>query len=285
MKRFHIIAAKNTNETGKVTQEYLEKSAEERGIELVHHYVEEFDFSKQYGLGSDDGIYRISADSRAVLIEKYLINKEVKTFYIRPESCIAKLDNVIEGTLVHEKHDLPIIKTIYSLTDNTELLQNYADALGGFPLVVKVAGGMRGVGVIKVDSLDALASLTDYLVRSPDRYVLREYIEHSKHARLIVLGDTVIASHLQDASGDFRSNVGDNIKREAMKFDKALEQAAINAVKTLGFEFGGVDILFEEGTDRAVIAEVNLPCYFARNTILDGTDISGAMIDYLVAKS
>ena len=60
---------------------------------------------------------------------------------------------------------------------------------------------------------------------------------------------------------------------------------AVKAVRSLGYEFGGVDILFEEETNNPYIAEVNFPCFFPTTQRLTNIDISGKMIDFLINKS
>jgi len=284
MKNLYLILRKNSNHT---TFDLLKKSAEEKGITVKQIHTDDFSFSQKPNLTHEDAIYRIAIDANSSLIEKYLINENTIGFYSNYLNCIGKLDNVIEYSLIHQKFNIPIIKTIFSVPTNKDHLKESIDELGGFPVILKTLGGMHGIGVMKIDSYDSLFSIIDYLENRGEKFVLRKFIEHEEQARIIVLGDKVIASHANFTSNDFRTNVGDNStrKRAVKSYDKKIHDMAVKAVQSLGYEFGGVDILFSKKTNEPHIAEVNFPCFFPRTQELTGVDIAGAMIDYLIDKS
>ena len=48
--------------------------------------------------------------------------------------------------------------------------------------------------------------------------------------------------------------------------------------------FGGVDIL-EHSSGRLYVLESNNPCYFASAQLAIGTDVSGAIVEYLLQKA
>lgn len=284
MKTLHLVTKKNTNGT---TFSLLKKSAEARGIAVVTIDTKEFDPDTRLKFTGDDLLYRITTDSRSCLVEKILINRDVTSFHSSYANCIGKLDNVLESTLMHQKNGLPIIPTILALPKNITQAQKHVKTLGGFPVVLKALGGMHGNGVVKIDSMDALATTLFSERNNPEGMIMRKFVRHREQARLIVLGDKVIASHANIAGKDFRTNFGDNSERirEVKTYDEKIRKIAVSAVKVLGLEFGGVDILFEEDTGKAYIAEVNFPCFFARTQQLTGIDIAGAMLDFLVRKS
>jgi ribosomal protein S6--L-glutamate ligase len=114
--------------------------------------------------------------------------------------------------------------------------------------------------------------------------VMKEYINTTSTARLIVLGDAVIDSIEYRANqDDFRSNEGHKPNVFRATFGNDVNDLAVRAVHALGLEFGGVDILLSD--TQPLVAEVNFPCFFRRCQMLTGTDISGMMVDYLVEKS
>lgn len=282
MKNLYLILRKDSNKT---TFDLLKKSAEERGINVKPIYTDDFDFTENILLTKNDALYRISTDKNSLLLEKFLINENVISFYSSLKECISKLDNVVEATLIHEKNNLPIIKTIFALTNNKSLLKKYAKKLDEFPLIIKSAGGQHGVGVIKIDSLESLYSVADYLHKQNDEFILRKFIDYREHARLIVLGDKVISSiEYKRVENDFRSNVGKKLTIVNKKFDPKIEEIAVRSVSVLGYEFGGVDILIDKN-GSPFIAELNFPCYFPRAQQSSNIDISGQMIDFLINKS
>ncbi len=117
--------------------------------------------------------------------------------------------------------------------------------------------------------------------------MLRKFIPHQYYGRLIVVGDAVVASNRTFVpKGDFRSNTADNIddNREPYTFSDELEAIVVRSVRSVGLEFAGVDLLFDD--DGSVyIAEVNFPCEFEYAQTITGIDVADYMIKHLVAKA
>jgi len=261
----------------------LEEVCKKRRIKFIKVVAEDFDYlADKPKRGSL--IYRATPGDRSRVVEKHILNSSIASFYTNYKFGI--YDRGSKSFIYNEKANLPSIKTIHDVS-NREKLVDYADSLGGFPVIVKILGGTHGIGVIRVDSKESLLSLADFLNKEGIYAIMRQYIKHRKQARLVVLGNEVIASHINFSSFDFRTNVGKNIhrKRESFVFPKKIQDIAIKAVKSCELEFGGVDILFEEETNEPHIAEINFPFYFPTTQKLTGVDIAGKMIDYLMEKS
>ncbi len=262
----------------------LTEAASKRNIVTTILSPETFDFTESWNLTAEDAVYRVGTDTGSQLIEKILINENVRAFYDHHKTTITPAENVIEASLIHQKQKLPIIKTVFSITKKTEKLKKYVEYLNGFPIILKSTGGSHGVGVIRIDSMQSLKSVVDVLLSLDTSYIMREYIEHETQPRLIVLGDKVLSSieYIRVAE-DFRSNAGSNLQGNPKEFDQHIQDIAVKAVQSLGFEFGGVDILINK-KGEPFIAEVNLPCAYHGVSMRTGYDISGAMIDYLINK-
>ncbi|MBI96138.1 hypothetical protein CL656_03240 [bacterium] len=283
MKNLHLILKKGNNQA---TLSLLLKSAKQRNLNVNIIYIEEFDFTQKINLNKNDLLYRISTSRKAQMVEKFLLNSEVTTFYKDNLRSISKYDNVIEATLMHEKANLPIIPTIYCLTNNKKILQKEVDHLGGFPIIIKAQGGQNGNGVMKIESIDSLKSILDYLLLEDKAYVLRKFIKHKEQLRLIVVDDKVVANHTNLATEDFRSNANIEKRQRIIKdYPQEIYDIGVKAINTCGFEFGAVDVLIEEETQKPYIAEVNMPAFFPRTQELTNIDISGQMLDYLIHKS
>lgn len=263
----------------------LKRSAAKKDIAVIPTYSNEFNFGRKYDLGSNDAIYRICDDKKSMLVEKYLMNHKVRSFYHQYQLCIAEPDNVMEATLILAEAGLPTVKTIFDLPDDKTRLKLYAEQLGGFPVIIKATGGSHGIGVMRIDSLPSLFSVADYLSVRNGQFVLRQYIDYTEHARLIVLGNKVVSSlEYKRVPGDFRSNIGNKLIVRPKKFSADIEKTAIKSVRILGYEFGGIDILVDKERNY-YITEINFPCYFPRAQKATGIDISGMMIDYLKNKN
>ncbi len=284
LKNLYLIFREGSNKT---TFKLLKESAEKRGIKINVFFSDKFDFSAKFNLTEEDGLYRIGSDKKSSLVEKYLINSNVTSLYSNYLFCVGKLNRNTGSSLIHQKYGLPIIKTILSITNDRELLKRYSEYLDGFPLIIKFMGGSHGVGIIKIDSFDSLVSIADFLYKNEGNFIMRSFIKHKEQARIIVLKEKVIASHTNIVTTDFRTNVGDIdlIERRFNNYDENIRKIAVKAVNSLGYEFGGVDILFDENTNEPFIAEVNFPCFFATTQKFSGVDISGAIVDYLIEKS
>jgi RimK family alpha-L-glutamate ligase len=232
-------------------------------------------------LGQDDLLYRISTSQQSAVLEKYLLLDKPTTFY---SSYLRSISDIGIKSLLLQHSNVPIPTTIYSTNKDKKYLQACVDSLGGFPVILKASGGSHGVGVMKLDSIDSLSSVLDFVSQDSD-VVLRQFIRAKSSARLIVLGKEVVDSiEYIVPKNDFRSNIGDDPIVRPQQFDTQVQEVAIKAVSALGLEFGGVDILLDE-KGKPYVLEVNFPCFFPRCQLLTGTDISGKMIDYLVQKA
>ena len=261
----------------------LKKACSEKGIEFFGINADKFDFLNPPVLEKSDMLYRISTSARAVNVEKNLYFEGLVTFYSKHGGPRASMDPIS----TYKANNIAMPKTLNLFSRDRDLLQKYVEFLGGFPIIIKSLGGSHGVGVMKIDSFSSLFSVVDYLLVSQKKakFILREYIDIEKSARLIVLGDKVVDSIEYAApSGDFRTNVGKKLSVSKKTFSDDVQNTAIKGVNARGFEFGGVDILIDRNGEHYLI-EANFPCFFPRCQMLTGVDISGMMLDYLVQKN
>lgn len=282
MENLYIIVKKNTNLS---TVNLLETACVKKNIKLIIIHPENFNFTDIPILSKNDGLYRISGGHDAILVEKKLINNQVKTFYKNMQFCLGRINTGIGGILVHEKEKLPIIPTLFGLPKR-KFMESYLKEIKQFPIIIKALGNMHGVGVMKIDSKESFVSIVDYLREQDGDFIIRDFIHHNEQARIVVLGNKVISSHGNMIGDDFRTNAGseETRKRIVKSYPTEIQELAIKAVHSLGFEFGGVDILFEKDTNRPYISEVNYPFFFPGNQKLTGCNIAEQMIDYLNKK-
>lgn len=280
--KFYCISRKASQNP--TTLQLLEKACKDNGVEFILIESKNYNFSKPLKIEPRSILYQLSSDEQSRSIFRTLVRDDMATVFQSTKGALEYKDKI--ATVIHQKQGLPIIKTIVDLPSDKALLKEYAEYLGGFPVIIKAQGGSHGVGIIRVDSFESLSSIADYILSQlPNYYVMRQYIDYKEHARLIVLGDKVIDSvKYHRVSGDFRSNVGHKLKVEPMKFSATTEQIAIKAVDVLNAEFGGVDILIDK-QGKEHLAEVNIPCYFPRTQLTTGYDIAGDLVKYLKNKS
>ena len=258
------------------TNAVLQAACEARGVDIEWVRPDEFVFNSRKAPKRGDMIYRVAAGIVADRVERLLWRPGVSAFYDDPFfECSAQ-------SIWMQRCGVAMPRTAFCVPRERERLARVVDALGGFPLVVKVPGGEGGMGLLRVDSFAALFSLLDYV---PASAVLMEYLEHAVAYRLIVLGDKVIATEARHPGPfDFRSNAAGNVAMGPVRTPHKAARLAIAAARALRLEFGGADVL-ETSDGRMVLAEFNFPCHFADQQADSGVDIAGAMIDELLQKS
>ena len=191
---------------------------------------------------------------------------------------------VSNATLVHERRGLPVPRNYAVTTSDRTALRQFAEAVGGFPAILKVPGGSGGIGVMRVDSLPGLYSMVDHLASQGTVPNLMAYVDNAIHWRLIVAGDQVIASYRNTPEkDDFRTYAGEEMHDYTTPPPGAMREIAVDSAKVLRLEFAGVDLL-EHPSGRIYLLESNFPCYFAQAQQVAGVDVAGAMIEHLAAK-
>jgi RimK family alpha-L-glutamate ligase len=288
MKLYCLIDDENAHSNERMF-EYLKAACEARNIELVVLSAAGFDYGQDMGqvLETPSSLYRLSSGHRVQTLEALLLKDGVATMYKSLDSLMKR--SFSWGSAIRlQKAGLPIIPTIFNIDrSQDDRLGQYVEQLGGFPIILKGAGGSHGSSVLKIDSLESLRSVLGYVSGVHDYFVLRKYIDNARHIRCVVIGDRVFdAIHYLPQPNDFRTNAVAVPQVEAFARNEQTEYIfgmAEQAVAALDLEFGGVDVLVgQDGS--AAIAEVNFPCNFGRNQMNTGADVAGAIVDHLLAK-
>ncbi len=267
---------------------FFKNACKELGVEFVgydfHSKKDSINISDVQELSKGDLLYRATNNPLAKTVEQLMINDECSHFYKR-----WKTANGTRGTswFIHKKYNLPAIPSFPGIPDSEEERNKVVEELGGFPIIVKVVGNSLGVGVMRIDSMQSLVSVLDFLETLKRPILLRKYIDHRYYVRAVVVGESVVASHAAYTfNGEFRTNVGDCTfqKRKIVTLEKKEYDIAVQAVHTMGIETGGVDLLFDsEG--EVYISEVNFPNDFTDTQKVTGIDIAKSMVEYLLKKS
>lgn len=277
-KQFHCV---NDN-VPKETTDLLRIACEQRDVEYLEVAAPSFDYDPLRRLTEGALLYRPALSMAAQRVEQFLYAPGVATFYA---DRTGPFFGCLNPTLVYERAGLPIPRTLYCSTANRATLRGFVERLGGFPVVMKMAGGERGVGVIRVDSFPALFSLLDYFRALGANPVLCAYIENAVHWRVIVIGKRAVASYRNcTEADDFRTYARDELSDYDVRASPAMADIAVRAVASNRHEFGGVDIL-EQQDRQLFLLEANFPCYFPQAQLVSGVDIAGMMIDYLLRKA
>ena len=276
--RFFCINDDVPEETARV----LREACEARGVEYHEIDARRFDYAPARRLAAGDLLYRPATSVAAMRAEQFLLDRGVATFYAEEDGAFFDCTN---STLRFERAGLPIPPTVYCSTTDRATLRAYVERLGGFPVVIKAPGGEGGVGVMRADSFPALFSIVDYAVSLGAHPLLCAYLANAVHWRLVVIGDRVAASYRNiTAAEDFRTFAGEDLEDYRAPIAPEMAEIAVGAVRALRYEFGGVDLL-QTPDGRNWLLEANFPCYFPQAQLVAGIDLSGMMIDHLLAKA
>ena len=259
-------------------------ACEKLNIEFIAINSLTADYSNLPTLTKTDLLYNATRGSET--LETLLLSKDVTTFYIHNPDFVVSNPDTTKYSIIHDKANLLSPKTIFNITADRQLLENYVDYLGGFPIIIKATGSTRGIGTIKIDSWQNLTSTVDYLMTTGDKFILRQFIKAKSGCRLMVLGNEVIAgADFTMNENDFRNAVDlKQIKYFKREYSEAINQAAIKATHLANTEFSGVDFL-EDENGNFYLLEINFPTGFSGLINVCGVDIPFKIVEYLIHKS
>lgn len=180
--------------------------------------------------------------------------------------------------LARQGIDLPVTGIAHSPDDTSDLIV----MVGGAPLVVKLVEGTQGIGVVLAETRQAAESVIDAFRGLNAHILVQEYIEEAKgrDIRCLVVGDEVVAAiERQAKEGDFRSNLHRGGVATVATITPRERELALAAVKTLGLDVAGVDIL--RANRGPLVMEVNASPGLEGIEKTTGVDIAGKMIHWI----
>lgn len=175
-----------------------------------------------------------------------------------------------------------IPKTIFSR--GVTNIDSAMESLGGPPIIIKLASGTHGRGVVLAESRKAAKSVLQAFYLMDDdgtNILLQEYIEESAgmDIRAFVVGGQVVASmKRQSLTDDFRSNLHQGGEGKKLKLTLEEEKMAIKAAKAMGLAICGVDLM--RSKRGPLVLEVNSSPGFGIEKVT-GRDVASKMIDYV----
>lgn len=180
------------------------------------------------------------------------------------------------------KAGVGIPKTVVSR--NTTDIDDLLDQLGDMPVIIKLASGTHGNGVVLAETKKAAKSVLQafYLTNEDGTNILlQEFIKESAGSdiRAFVVGGRVVASmKRQSLDDDFRSNLHKGGEGTKVKLTDEENKMVIKAAKAMGLNVAGVDMM---RSDRGpLILEVNASPGFGIEKVT-GRDVASPIIEYV----
>ena len=162
-----------------------------------------------------------------------------------------------------------------------DFLRRAAEHLG-LPLIIKECRGSFGKQVYLANTIEEAREIITSHEAVP--MLMQKAVKESfgNDIRLYVVGGRVIAGMHRSNASDFRANIAAGGRSIAYTPTQAEADLAVSAVKLIGLDFAGVDILQSSG--GPLICEVNSNAHFHGMESCTGVDVAGAIMDYIMNK-
>jgi ribosomal protein S6--L-glutamate ligase len=158
------------------------------------------------------------------------------------------------------------------------------EEVGGAPLIIKLARGTHGNGVVLAETKKAAKSvLQAFYVMDDDgtNILLQEFIKESAGTdiRAFVVGGKIVASmKRQSLDDDFRSNLHQGGEGVTVKLTDEERKVVLKAARAMGLSICGVDLM--RSSRGPLILEVNSSPGFGIETVT-GRNVAEKIIDYV----
>jgi ribosomal protein S6--L-glutamate ligase len=198
---------------------------------------------------------------------------------------LARSRDKLRATQLLARAGIDIPKTIFSRGRlSPDEIERLVEELNGPPIVIKLARGTHGRGVVLAETRKAARSvLQGFYVMEQEgtNILLQEYIEEAEGAdiRAFVVGGKVIASMKRQGLGDeFRSNIHMGGVGSPVKLTDEERKVAVRAAKSMGLSIAGVDLI--RSKRGPLVLEVNPSPGFAIEQVT-GRNVAEKIIEYV----
>lgn len=177
------------------------------------------------------------------------------------------------------RYGVGIPKTVFAR--ETADLDDVIEQAGGAPLIIKVARGTHGNGVVLAETKKAAKAVMQAFYVEGVSFLVQEFVEESAGTdiRAFVVGGKVVASmQRQSLDDDFRSNIHQGGEGVTIKLTEEERKTAQKAAKAMGLPVCGVDMMRSER--GPLVLEVNSSPGFAIETVT-GRNVAGKIIEYV----
>lgn len=172
-----------------------------------------------------------------------------------------------------------IPKTVFAR--ETADLEDVIELAGGTPLIIKVARGTHGNGVVLAETRKAAQAVMQAFYVEGVNFLVQEFIQESAGTdiRAFVVGGKVVASmKRQSLDDDFRSNLHQGGEGVMVKLTDEERKTAQKAAKAMGLSICGVDMM--RSNRGPLVLEVNSSPGFGIEKVT-GRNVASQILDYI----
>lgn len=177
------------------------------------------------------------------------------------------------------KSGVGIPKTVFAR--ETADFEGVLEQVGGAPVIIKVARGTHGNGVVLAETRKAALAVMQAFYVEGVNFLVQEFIEESAGVdiRAFVVNGKVVASMLrQSLDDDFRSNLHQGGEGIPVKLTAEERKTAQKAAKAMGLPICGVDMM--RSARGPLVLEVNSSPGFGVEKVT-GHNVAGHILDYI----
>ncbi len=226
----------------------------------------------------DAVIPRVGPHSQAGVLAVLRLLEQAGTFPVNPAAAIALARDKLASLQLLAAAGIPVVPTV--VPAGPDDVPRLVEELGGPPVVLKIASGAQGRGVVLAESLAAARSILEGFAACGHRVLLQPRLPVDGDVRLLVVGErTVAAMRRVVPPGDFRANLHRGGTAEAFHPDPELATLAARAAGLLGLRLAGVDVLL--GPDGPLVLEVNASPGLEGIEAASGVNVAGAVVRWL----
>ncbi|MEJ0072533.1 MAG: RimK family alpha-L-glutamate ligase [Candidatus Saccharibacteria bacterium] len=192
---------------------------------------------------------------------------------------IVRSRDKLRSTQLLAKAGVGIPKTVFGR--ETADLDDILEQVGGAPVIIKVARGTHGNGVVLAETRKAAKAVMQAFYVEGVSFIVQEYVEESAGTDIrafVVNGKVVASMKRQSLDDDFRSNLHQGGEGSAVKLTDEERKTAQKAAKAMGLPICGVDMM---RSDRGpLVLEVNSSPGFGIEKVT-GHNVAEKIIEYV----
>lgn len=202
------------------------------------------------------------------------------TFTTASSIAINRSRDKLRSYQILARQDVGIPKTVFAR--ETANLDEVVELAGGAPVIIKVARGTHGNGVVLAETKKAAKAVMQAFYVEGVSFMVQEFVEESAGTdiRALVVGGRVVAAiKRQSLDDDFRSNTHQGGVGTAVKLTDEEEKTAIKAAKAMNLPVCGVDMM--RAADGPKVLEVNSSASIKTPELITKRDVATKIIEYI----
>jgi len=202
------------------------------------------------------------------------------TFTTASSIAINRSRDKLRAYQIMAKAGVAIPKTVFAR--ETANFEDVISLAGGTPLIIKVARGTHGNGVVLAETPKAAKAVMQAFYVEGVNFLVQEFVKESagEDIRALVVGGRVVASvKRQSLDDDFRSNTHQGGVGIPVRLTDEEKKTAIKAAKAMGLPICGVDMM--RSSNGPLVLEVNSSASLKTPEAITKRDVATQIIEYI----